>query len=200
MKKVILLVVMVLMFTAFTGCDKKTSKFEVENIQTETVHVKKDRTIESATIEEFNKKHYDLTELKNFIQNEIKKYNTEANKEALTINDLELKDGNAVLILKYSTIEDFAKFNDIDARIYTTSELKLVSFNLPKVYVSAKDGTYVDSEVALKNDKYNVLIINQSMDVIVDGTIMYYDNAVLASKNKVQTPGDGTSVIVYKSK
>lgn len=200
MKKVILSIVMVLMLTVFTGCEKKVTKFVVGDIHTETIYVKKDNTIEAATIEEFNKKHYDLAELKNFIQNEIEKYNKEFNKEGIIIKDLVLKDGNAVLVLKYNSVNDFAKFSEIDARINTTSELNQEGFNTPKVYVSAKDGTYVDSQIALKNEKYKVLIINQNTDVIVDGTIMYYDNAVLASKNMVQTPGDGTSVIVYKAK
>jgi hypothetical protein len=200
MKKVILSIVMVLMLTVLAGCEKKATKFVVDEIQAETIYVKRDKTIEAATVEEFSKKHYDLAELKDFIQQEIEKYNKESSTEAITINDLVLKDGNAVLVLKYNTVEDYAKFNNFDARIYPTTELKLASFNSPKVYVSAKDGSYVDSEVALKNEKYNVLIINQSTDVIIDGTIVYYDNAVLVSKNKVQTPTDGISFIVYKPK
>ncbi len=200
MKKVILSIVMVLMLTVLAGCDNKATKFVANEIHTETIYVKKDNTIEVATVEEFDKAHYDLAELKAFIQTEIDKYNTESGSEAITINDLVLKDGNAVLVLKYNSVEDFAKFNDIDASIYTTSELKLASVNSPKAYVSAKDGSTVDSEVALKNEKHNVLFVNLGTDVIVEGTIMYYDNAVLASKNKAQTAIDGTSVIVYKTK
>lgn len=200
MKKVILSVVMVLMLTVLAGCEKKATKFVVEDIQTETIFVKRDNTIEAATVEEFNKQHYDLVELKDFIQKEIEKYNTAGGTESIAINDLILKDGNAVLALKYNTVEDYAKFNNFETSIYRAAELKLASFNTPKVYVSVKDGSYVDADVALKNEKYNVLIITQGVDVIIDGTIMYYDNAELVSKNKVQTPTDGTSFIVYKPK
>lgn len=200
MKKVILSVVMVLMLTVLAGCGKKSTKFVVEDIQTETIYVKRDNTIEAATVEEFNKQHYDLAELKEFIQKEIGKYNAETSTEAITINDLILKDGNAVLALKFNTAGDYAKFNNYDVSIYGATELKLASINTPKSYMSAKDESYVDADVALKNDKYKVLIINQSVDVIIDGTIMYYENAELVSKNKVQTPTDGTSFIVYKPK
>ncbi len=185
-----------LIFTA--GCKNKERIISVDEVKNNTILVKNDGTVQSATVETFDKEYYNLDELKTFITDQIGKYNQTNGQDAIVFGSLDLKDGNAVLILNYSNLEHYKTFNKVDATLTTTVDAKSSNLELPDVYVSASDGAYASPDVALKNDKYKILIVNEKTDVIVDGTVKYFTNAALLSKSNLQTNSEEKSVIVYK--
>ncbi|QHQ60819.1 hypothetical protein Ana3638_08605 [Anaerocolumna sedimenticola] len=198
MQKFLLYTVLVfcLIFTA--GCKNKERIISVDEVKNNTILVKNDGTVQSATVETFDKEYYNLDELKTFITDQIGKYNQTNGQDAIVFGSLDLKDGNAVLILNYSNLEHYKTFNKVDATLTTTVDAKSSNLELPDVYVSASDGAYASPDVALKNDKYKILIVNEKTDVIVDGTVKYFTNAALLSKSNLQTNSEEKSVIVYK--
>lgn len=198
MKKVSLCTILAICLILLAGCKKEEIVMTVEDVQANTVLVKNDGIVQAATVEEFNKDYYNLTELNDFITNEIKDYNNKAGLEAISLNDLKAVDGNAILILNYATIEHYTLFNQVEATFATMEAASNGEISLPDVFIKASDGAFVSKELALENMKYKVLIINENTDVIVDGSIKFYTNGVLVTESIIQAAADEETVIIYK--
>lgn len=197
MKKIILIAVMVLLLPVLFGCKKTNIELKAEDIHTDTILVREDGTVQSAIVEEFGKEYYDLSELDAFTTKEIEKYNKSASPDAITKQSLILNEGDAVLILNYTSLEHYNAFNEVKSSLYSAKEA-LANKKLPDSFLSVKDGSSVSKETALKNEKYKVFFINADTDVIVNGKIMYYDNAVLVNKNKVEASTKGEGILIFK--
>ncbi len=198
MKKFLLYTILALCLILSAGCKNKNRVITVEDVKNNTVLVKNDGTVQSATVEVFDKNYYNVDELKNFISGQIDKYNQTKGPESIVLDSLNLKDGNAVLVLNYSSLENYKAFNEVEAALTTTTDAKSSDLELPDVYLSASDGAYASPDVALKNAKYKVLVLNEKTDVIVDGSVKYFANGTLLGKSKFETGSDGQSVIIYK--
>ncbi len=198
MKKFLLYTILAFCFTLSAGCRNKNRIIIADDIQNNTVLVKNDGTVQTATVELFDKDYYNMDELENFITEQINKYNQAGGEDSVVMESLKIKKGNAVLVLNYSTLENYMDFNDVEAAFTTVANAKDSDMDLPEVYVSASDGAYTSPDVALKNDKYKVLVLHDKTDVIVDGSVKYFTNATLVSKSKLQTGSKDQSVIIYK--
>lgn len=198
MQKFLLYTVLALCLIFSAGCKNKDKIISVDDVKNNTLLVKNDGTVQAATVETFDKNYYNQDELNTFIMGQIGKYNQANGQDSIVLDSLNVKDGNAVLILNYSNLEHYKAFNEVDAALTTTIDAKNGNLELPDVYVSASDGAFASPDVALKNDKYKVLVVNEKTDIIVDGTVKYFTNAALLSKSKLQTNSEEKSVIVYK--
>ena len=200
MKKVTLYIILSLCLVMLFGCKRKVPVLTIEDVQANTILVKNDGTVQAATVEAFGEKYYDLSELNDFIIKQMDAYNRKAEVDAISLGteSLVLKDGNAVLVLNYANLEHYSKFNEVKATLLSRDAALSGDAELPEAYISADDGSFVSKEIALKNEKYKVLVINENTDVIVDGTIKYYTNSVLVSKSKLQTAAEGETVVIYK--
>jgi len=143
--------------------------------------------------------------LETFITDKINEYNgsngTSDNntaEAAINLGSLKVESGNAILLLKYTSLKDYNAFNEKSAVFTSTSEAKGGEFTLPEVFVSASNGAYVAPEEALKNNKYKVIVINDNTELVVDGKIKYFTNGKLISKSKFQASGENESVVIYK--
>ncbi|MDF2610504.1 MAG: hypothetical protein K0R92_1978 [Lachnospiraceae bacterium] len=200
MKKITLYTILVLAIIMLAGCKKKNIVLTTDDVKVSTVAVKNDGTVQAATVEEFTKNYYNLTELDNFIGKEINNYNEKTGKESIKKVSLETKDNSAILILNYASIEDYASFNSVEAVHVPVTQITAISadLDLPEVYTSASDGSYVNADTAFKNAKYKIVIFNEALDLQVEGDIKYYSNGVLVDDYVIQTGAEGTSFIIYK--
>ena len=99
MKKLIFSGILLLCLTGITGCTKDKLILNTEDIEADTLLAKSNGAIQAATVEEFNKDYYNLNELEEFVMKEINSYNQASGGENVVLDELELKDGNAVMIL-----------------------------------------------------------------------------------------------------
>jgi hypothetical protein len=200
MKKVTLYTILVLMVVMLAGCKKKNIVLTAEDVNVSTVVVKNDGTVQAATVEDFTKSYYNIAELDDFIMKQINNYNGETGKESIKKVALESKDTNAILILNYASINDYANFNNVGAIHVSVTDIGNLSsdVDLPEVFTSASDGSFVNADTAYKNAKYKVVILNESIDLQVEGEIKYYSNAVIVDDYIAQTAEEGASFIIYK--
>jgi len=199
MKKMILCTILIFSFALLAGCTRKKIKLSSEEVKVNTIVLKEDGTVQAATVEEFNKDYYSVEELNNFITREINEFNQSVGTEnAITMDSLEKQDNNVVLILTYQNLDTYAAFNKVEAVSMGTKALQSKDIELPDVFVKEDNGAYVTQDVALKNEAYQVVMINENIDFMVEGTIKYYANCILVDSHMVQTAADGTSFIVYK--
>jgi hypothetical protein len=198
MKKFILCTALVLMFLLAAGCQKKDIKLTTDDIKSNSLLVKNDGTVQAGTVEKFDKDYYSEDELKQFINDQIANFNKTNGQDAITMDSLEVKESNAVLILNYSSLNSYNAFNKVDTTLTTTASVRNGEVKLPDVFVSAADGAYASPEAALENDKYKVLILHENTDVFINGSIKYYTTGTLEGKTKLQTGSEDETVIVYK--
>lgn len=197
MKKYILVSILSLMAIFLFGCSQEKA-INVEEVKVNTVLFKNDGTIQAATVETFDKDYYNSAELETFITDRINEYNSTDTAEAITLGSLKVDNGNAILLLNYANLNAYNAFNETNVVFTTAAAAKAGEGTLPEVFVSASDGAYVAPDVALKNDKYKVIVLNDNTELVVDGKIKYFTNGKLISKSKFQASGEKESVVIYK--
>ncbi len=198
MKKWILYAILLIFMVGAAACRKEDVIITADNVTTNTILAKSNGVLQVATIEEFDKSYYSLKELESFVANEIAVYNKAAGDEKIRIDGVKLNKGNAVMLLTYSGMEQYANFNKVVAA-YFNGGVSEVPMDLPTTLVSEKNGSLVSTQEILQNDKLKVLVLNEPYEIIVDGAIKYYsENATYVDDNKVQGAGEGTTVVVFK--
>lgn len=197
MKIKVFATILLLIVLAATGCSKKEINITAEDITTNTMLVKRNGTLQVAIVEEFEKQYYKLGELEEFVKKEINAYNQTAGSEAVTIEELSMKNGKAVMLLGYTGMVHYTAFNKVTAAYYS-ADTKDVALELPNQFVSAKNGTKVDQAAALKNGKNRVLVVYEPYDIIVDGKVKYYSGNATMNEEVVKSSADGATVVIYE--
>ena len=199
MKKFVLCTILAFTLILLAGCKRKDIKLKTEDVGVNTVVLKKDGTVQAAMVEEFNKDYYSLDELNDFVTKQIDKFNNSVGSEtAITIDSLEMNKEDAVLILTYQDLDTYAAFNKVKAVTMEVDALQGANLKLPDVFVKEDNGAYVKQDAALNNGKYKIVMIQDNVDLMVEGTIKYYANCILVNSYTIQTTPEGESVIVYK--
>lgn len=198
MKKWFLCAIMLIFIVGTAGCRKEEKFLTVDDVTTNTILAKSNGILQVATIEEFDKPYYQLSELKEFISKEIDSYNKSAGENKVTLEDVELRSGKAIMLLTYSGMDQYANFNDVTAA-YFSGGVTEVPLDLPATLVNEKNGSLVSTQEILQSDKYKILVMNEPYDIVVDGTIKYYsENATYVDENKLQGAADGMTIVVFK--
>mgnify|MGYP000877071342 CR=1 FL=1 len=198
MKKLIFSGILLLCLTGITGCTKEDLSLTAKNVEMDTLLAKSNGAVQAATVEEFDKDYYNLNELEEFVMEEINSYNQVSGGENVVMDELELKDGNAVMILSYTGMKHYAEFNKVMAAYFNGGN-KEIPLELPGSLVDVKNGSAVNTVDVLHNEKLKILILDEPFDVVVDGAIQYHsDNAVIVDKNKLHGAAEGLTVIAYK--
>ncbi len=197
MKKYFFAAILLLSVLAVTGCSKKEINITAEDITVNTLLMKRNGTLQVAIVEDFAKDYYKLSELEEFVKEEINSYNQTVDSDAVTIEDLSLKNGKAVMMLGYTGMAHYSAFNKVSAAYYS-ADTKDVALELPDQYISAKNGDTVDRSTAIKNGKNRVLVIYEPYDIIVDGKVRYYSENATLEGDIVKSSGEGVTVVIYE--
>jgi len=198
MKKLVLCTIMLLLFVSTTGCKKEEKIITADDISVNTILAKANGQLQVATVEDFNKPYYTLNGLIEFVTNEINVYNQNVGEEKIRIDNIQLKNGKAIVLLTYTGMDQYCAFNQVTAA-YFSGGIEDNPLNIPATLVSAKDGSTANSDEVMKDGKYKILVMNEPYEIIVDGAIKYYsDNAILVEKDIVQSSTEGMTVVVFK--
>ncbi len=198
MKKYIFAAILLFAILTTAGCSKKDINITAEDITANTMLVKRNGKLQVAILEEFDKEYYKLSELEEFVKKEITAYNQVAGSEEVTIEELSLKNGKAVMMLGYTGMAHYSAFNKV-AAAYFSADTKNVALELPDQYVSAKNEKKVDRASAFKDGKSRVLVVYEPYDIIVDGKVRYYsENATIDTDDVIHSSEDGITVVIYE--
>ena len=198
MKRVLIGVISILSILMLAGCSKKEIFISTDNVTDNTILVKRDGSLYVAIAEEFDKSYYNLDELNEFITKEVNSYNDKQGSKEVTIEELELKNGKAVMILGYTKMAHYSAFNNVPAA-YFSSDTENVALELPSQYLDARKNTQVDKDTAFKSGKNQVLVLYEPYEIIVEGDIRYYsDNATLVDESKLKSDSEEMTVVIYK--
>lgn len=201
MKKAILVLTAALLLVGVTGCGKNKVSISAEDVTTNTIVIKKDNTVQSSIVEDFDKDYYSKEELEKFIDKEVTDYNEENGENQIKMHSIHIKDQKASVVFNYHDIEDYSAFNGTSAKLLTTKQaLQEESINSILDFVDAKTGDTVSRETSFGKEDATVLVIQEPLDIIIDGTLLYYSNVVKSDKNILETSGENISVVVFTKK
>lgn len=196
MKRIAFLSVMVLMVVSLAGCKKGNVSIKTSEIETNTMLIKSDGTIQAAVVETFEKDYYDLSELKIFINESVSKYNQKTGKEnAVVLDSLDKKKGNAVMVLNYDNMEDYAQFNEVEAQNLTSLSSEDMD-KIPDVLKSADGEKEIKKDDLLSMDDVKVVILNEDYHLILPENIQYYSGGEVTGKKEINAVAEGC-VVVY---
>ncbi|MDF2543249.1 MAG: hypothetical protein K0S47_2967 [Herbinix sp.] len=198
MKKLALGTLLLLCILSMAGCKRRDIILTTDEISENTMVIKRNGGIQVAIVEGFDKDYYSLSELEEFVTKEVTSYNERAGSDEVAIDDLQIKDNNAIMLLSYSGMQHYTNFNEVYGAFFQAGQPDTIP-ELPDTYINVKEGTLTAKKDALSNKDYRVLVVKEAFDIKVSGKIKYYsDNAVLGEDNMIQSPVDELTVIVYK--
>ncbi len=198
MKKSILLAIILLLVLGTAGCSKEKKMIKAEDVSESTILVKSDGKIQAATVEDFDKDYYKLSELQDYIENEVSAYNTKAGGEKVIIDEILLRDGKAIMVLSYTGMDQYVSFNEVTAA-YFNGGIKDITLDLPTTLISRKNEALASTEEIIQNNKYRILVLNEPYHIIVDGEIKYYsENTEVIDKNEVKSAPEGMTIVAFK--
>lgn len=201
MKKVTLVLLGILLLIVMTGCGKDKVSISAEDVTTNTIVIKKNNTVQSSIIEDFDKDYYSKEELETFINEEVTDYNKKNGEDQIKMHSIHVTEQKASVVFDYNDIEDYSAFNGTSAKLLTTAQaLQEESILSVLEFVDSKTGDTVPRETALSKEDATVLIIQEPLDIKIDGTILYYSNVVKSEKNVLQTSGENIAVVVFMKK
>jgi hypothetical protein len=198
MKKLVLCTIMLLLVLGTAGCSKEEIFITTDEITSDTLLAKANGQLQVATVEDFDKSYYQLSELEEFVKNEIDLYNQSAGDAKVTMDDVQLRNGKAVMLLSYTGMDQYCAFNNA-AAAYFNGGITDNPLKLPTTLINTKNESLASTEEVLQNEKYKVLVLNEPYNIIVDGKVKYYsENAKLVEDNIIQSTEEGITVIVFK--
>lgn len=197
MKKFAFLLFLATMMFTVVGCGKGNVSIKPSEIESNTMLVQADGTVQVATIEEFKESYYDIKELESYVLEELAQYHSlVGNDAAITLVSLEQFDDHVVLVLQYASMEDYARFNDIEAKFY--SDTTSVSMEeLPQQLQVAQKEETIRAEDLLALEKVRIVILHDDITLRTGRPIKYYANGELVNEHEIQTVPEGT-VVVYE--
>ena len=171
------------------------------------IYVTRDGVIKSAEVTAFDNRkfpqvRYDEAELKTFVDTEVKAYNDSKKKNAVTVETLSVKNGEATLVLNY---DDFDSFLEFQGKDFGVKHLALLSredavrnYNISKLVDTA--GVKTDLLIALQDQDVQVLVVTGKTLVTLNGDILYMSSGmVLTGLNMVRCEDDvNYSFIVFR--
>lgn len=200
MKKVMFVLLATLLLVGVTGCGKNKISISAEDVTTNTIVIKKDNTVQSSIVEDFDRDYYNKEELEEFIEKEVTDYNEKNGEDQIKMHSIHIKDKKASVVFNYHDIEDYSEFNEINAKLLTTKQaLQEESISSVLEFVDAKNGDTVSRETAFSKENATVLVIQEPLDIRIDGTILYYSNVVKSDKI-LETSGENIAVVVFTKK
>lgn len=180
-----------------TGCKKGTS-LKLSDVNESTILLLGSGGVQSASVEEFDKSYYDKDELKDFIKEDIAAFNSEdGNKDAVKLEDFNVSDNIAKVLLTYKDIDLYNEYNSSDIQVLTMEEAVEQDI-FPDTLKDVIDSSDVAKADVTENSEYMVVVANEVMDIKTEGKIKYYSEAMLLNEQTAQSVEGKETIIVYE--
>ena len=171
------------------------------------IYVTRDGEIKSAEVTPFSNKafsetRYDEKGLKEFVTQSIEEFNKSKKSDAVSLEELSVKSGEAKLIMSYANLNYFLEFQGTDFNIkhlaIMSRENAVKNYNI--VNLVDLEGESVELTTALSNAKVKVLVVTGRSLITVNGDILFVSAGMLINgKNTVRCDDDvNYSFVVFR--
>lgn len=191
MKKIQMMIIMGALLSALTGCTNYAKEYNKN-----TVVIKGNGSLVEVAVEDFKDSSIKAEELTTYIDEQITSYNEEAGKNKVRKKSINTDDMSKVkLVLTYKDIESYNGFNALECTLKDFSDVK--ESELKGSFKAGEDKTVKVSDME-DVDKATVLIISEATDIVVNGSILYYNGEVKVKDNVATTSGKDNAIIIFK--
>ena len=191
MKKILLVLSMVLVLGALMGCTDYAEEYDKN-----TLVVKGNGSLIEVAVEDFSESSVTSEGLSVYITEQIDEYNDAQGKDMVERDDLVTDDMSKVkLVLKYKDMDSYNGFNLLDCTLADFSDVD--EKDLKGTFTSA-DGKSVKVGKMEGTKKAKVLIMTEKTDIILDGSILYYNKEVSVKDDVISTTGKGNAIVIFK--
>ncbi len=168
-KAIKMTLVLLLCAGLLSGCGKTT--YETEH---STVFIRKDGTVISTDVEDFDVNTYDEDGLRRYVENAIAAYN-QSGDELVHLENLTVAEGKATLVLAYASAAHYAAFNGVELYTGLVSNALSDGYSFDAEFADVRNGSPVECRVSdFIGSNYQVAIIRGTdINVSVPGTIVY---------------------------
>lgn len=186
--------IMVLMFSV-TGCG---SSFEPS---VTSMYVQKDGKITYAVVESFEKEYYSLEEFRTMIEREVDACNSMYSEPAISIEQLEVKDGTLYLLMEFQDADAYSSYSEEYCFLGSIGEALDEGRSFDMLFKDAEYKELSAAEVTGKKED-QVLVLQTEGIVELEKTVKYVSNNVeVISDHMVQvmpiTEEDEYAYIIY---
>lgn len=198
MKKTAFCLITLLFILGIAACSGKEKSIDIKDIESSTLLARAGGEIQVASVEDFNKAYYSLSELQDYVDQQVTAYNKTAGAGKITVNNVEILKKKAILLLTYSGMDQYCTFNKVTAA-YFNGGAQNVTLDLPTTLVTAENKELASTKDILADTSNRILVINEPYHIIVDGKVKFYsENATLIDKNEVQSAAEGMTIVVFR--
>lgn len=191
MKKILLVLSMVLVLGALTGCTDYAEEYNKN-----TLVVKGNGSLVEVAVEDFSESSVTPEGLSVYITEQIDKYNNTQDKDMVEKDTLLTEDMSKVkLVLKYKDMESYNGFNLLDCTLADFSDVD--EKDLKGTFTSA-DGKSVKVGKMEGTKKAKVLIMSEKTNIVLDGDVLYYNKEVSVEDGVISTTGKGNAIVIFK--
>lgn len=173
------------------GCTNYAEKYSKN-----TLVVKGNGSLIEVAVENYKDTKIKAEDLANYIEEQIRTYNSENGNGCVKQKKLLTEDMSKVkLVLKYKDIDSYNGFNSYECVLtdYSKVDKDYLSGNF-----TGPDGKSVKKGKFENVDKAKVLVITEPTDVVINKDILYYNNQVSVKNGVITTTGKDKAVIIYK--
>lgn len=191
MKKTLLILSMILVLGALTGCTNYAEEYDKN-----TLVIKGNDSLVEVGVEDFSDTSVSAEDLSVYITEQIEKYNEKQDKDMVKKDTLLTEDMSKVkLVIEYKDMDSYNGFNLLECTLADFSDVD--EKDLKGTFTSA-DGESVKVGKMEGTKGAKVLILSEKTDVVVDGDILYYNKEVTVKNGVATTTGDGNAIVIYK--
>lgn len=202
---VVLIAIIVGISLTVKSCRHKKSEAKL-TYKTSQIHVKKDKSLMLAYVEDFSKDYYEEAELKKNVENEIAGFNSNSKSGKMEISQFTVENGKAYLYLKAESLDTYKEYfenymyqgQELKMKIGTMGELEEEGAMTLDHYKNVKNGKAVD-KIDLSDQKSLMVIYTTHGDEFsVDGDILYVSDKVEMDGNVAKAAEGEDNFIIYQ--
>ncbi len=206
LRNILIFSLVLVMAAGLTGCGNKVGDIELKE-GTNAIYIDEDGAVTYGVGESFKSGDYDEEALENYINEEVKDYNTSdaaSVDNAIQVDRFDVEDKVAYLVLKMATVYDFNEYikdyNKEETNFFAGKIRDRGDVKIKGDFVSPdKKKKLTDSDIKEMGDS-EILILNGQYSVQIDSDIKYIsDNCKVDKEGMIITAKaeDGLSYIIY---
>lgn len=160
---VVLVIVIILAIFVFGGFGTSYES------NTNTVYLLEDGKVISNSVEDFDENAYSKDDLKAYVKEAVDTYNAE-NEKAVKQKSLNVKDGKAILVMEYATVEDFESFEGTEVFVGSIAEALKAGYTFEADFANVSGGKIVvgNSDEFMNGGDYQVMIVKANVNVCLE--------------------------------
>ncbi|HIU76372.1 MAG TPA: hypothetical protein IAC62_10845 [Candidatus Pelethocola excrementipullorum] len=159
----------------------------LDDVKETTISISSKGAVTEVIIGSADKKSYSAEELQSFVEDDIKAYNENAKSENIKLKSCEIKDKVSRIEITYASYTDYAAYHRTTLYYGTLKEAESAGYDFDVDFIDNNGEAAAKSTILSNDNDWKVVILEEPVDVMVSGDILYVsNNAEISAKREVK--------------